>query len=89
MLRYLGLRFEAKLEFMQDGDMESYAIPSELSFRDVYDSKAHDYRYSRDDCSAEPRISYPQPRFLVFWALIFLYIIHQIYHIIGPWQAIP
>ena len=45
--------------------MESYAFASEPPDRDVYDSKAHDYRCSRDSYSAETSISCHQPKSLV------------------------
>ena len=45
--------------------MESYAFAPEPPERDVYDSKAHDYRCSRDSCSAETCISCYQPKSLV------------------------
>ena len=37
-----------------------------LFVRDVYDSKAHGYRYSRDDRIEETSISCRQPKSLVF-----------------------
>ena len=53
--------------------MESYSIAhSEPSFRDVYDSKARGYRYSRYAYSSEIRISCPQQKSLVLLALLLL-----------------
>ena len=46
--------------------MESEPFASEPPVRDVYDSKAHGYRYSRDDCIAETSIFCRQPKSLVF-----------------------
>ena len=43
--------------------MESYVFSPE-PVCDVYDSKLHDYRYSRAACSAETRIFCRQPKFL-------------------------
>ena len=43
--------------FIQHGDMESQGFAPEPPDRDVHDSKPHGYRYSRDACSAETRIS--------------------------------
>ena len=49
-----------------DGDMGSLQVPSEPLFRDVYDSKARGYRYSRDSCSADTRMSCRQRKSLTF-----------------------
>ena len=51
---------------IQDGDKESYAFASpEPLGRDEHDSNPHEYRYSRDACSAGICISYHYPKFLV------------------------
>lgn len=52
--------------------MESYKFASEPSALDVYDSKPHGYRYSRDACSAETCISCYQPKSLVFFPSLLL-----------------
>ena len=50
---------------IQDGDKESYAFAPEPLDCDEHDSNPHDYRYSRDACSAETCIFYHYPKSLV------------------------
>ena len=52
--------------------MNSYAFDPEPPGRDVHDSKPHDYRYSRDSCSAETCISCHRPKSLVVLASLLL-----------------
>jgi hypothetical protein len=58
--------------FIQHDDMESSAVFPEPPDRDVYDSKPHGYRYSRDAYIVETCISCHQSKSLVFLASLLL-----------------
>ena len=59
---------------MSDGDMEFSVISlSEPPARGVYDNKTRGYRYSKDVCSSETSIFFPQPKFLVLLPSLLLF----------------